>query len=170
MENITYVITGRGARIKHIHHEGRVMCPSPAASPAVNRFERLPVCKRCVAAYDEAVALAAEKQAAEQDANLVEVHFSARVAAFMSRRLSTVRSKLAADLAAPRLERRGFGFTAFTTTTRERAEVLLMELEDLQAEMEVGDHPMGPKAGMNFQLEAVIKAIRHVSTDLREAA
>ena len=47
MSALTFVITGRGARIKHISADGAVLCPSPAAKPATGRFEKLPVCGAC---------------------------------------------------------------------------------------------------------------------------
>src|SRR5688500_19454149 len=106
----SFVITGRGARIKHVNVDGTVLCgKDKATQDASGRFEKLPVCGTCDAALVElkaqavdaaleaaaaeretAAPAAAEVEAAAPAAPLVagreaiEIHLSARVAKFIA--------------------------------------------------------------------------------------
>lgn len=191
----TFVITGRGARIKHIAVDGTVLCPrTNATQEAKNRFEKLPVCEACAEALeglkaqavDAALEAAADERATvelvedvegETDAELadetgedgedeVEIHFSHRVTRFMAKGLAEAHPALARDLNAARLVRNGRGYTAFTVTTRRRAAVLVIALEALLADLLSGAREKGLKGGMNFQPEAVAKGLEHIAADL----
>lgn len=69
----SYVITGRGARIKHVNVDGAVLCgKDKATQDASGRFEKLPVCGTCDAALVElkaqAVDAALQAAAAQREA------------------------------------------------------------------------------------------------------
>lgn len=206
--DIAYVITGRGARIKHINHDGTVLCGRDnATQPAKNRFEKLPVCEACTEALEALEAAETDETPTVEDAihnvlanpgkagiiingveqelvvvdeqviaemaadaeEIVTVHFSARVTRHMAAHLAARHPELASDLADARNVRNGRGYTAFTTTTRPRAEVLVEELRALLKELESGKRDKGKKGGMNFQPEAIEKGLEHINGDLAEA-
>lgn len=148
----TFVITGRGARIRHIDTGQGALCGSPAATEAVNRFAKLPVCATCTTNQEFLAAL-------EAPAPEATVHLSARVARWMAAHLAEASPALAADLAQAKHSRTGRGFTAHVTTTRPRAQELLAALEAVSAELTSGQRTT---AGMGFREEAVAKGIVHV--------
>ena len=163
MQNLTTValITGRGARIKHLAGEdGTALCPSPAAQRATGRFEKLPVCSRCEGLLEEPVV----EEQVEGSGEEAVVHLSARVARFMVGEVGDER--LARELSEPDFVRCGRGFTAYVTTTYDRAQLLLNRLQELLEALESGERPKGAKGGMNFQPEAVAKGIEHITADL----
>lgn len=163
--NEAHVITGRGARVKHIAGEdGIALCPrSSAARVAEGRFQALPVCRACTKLASEQQEAAESEPASAEDAEPISVHLSARVARYLERDLTGEHPTLAAELKDARRVKCGRGFTAHVTTTTARAATLLMIMKDMAARMESGALKT---TGMGFRVEAVEKGIQHVGTGL----
>ena len=159
----TLTVTSREQIVRHVYADIMSEDPELTADSLYGCLNWVS-CVNDVLGHDVEPVEVSDGESATEEA--IQIHFSARVARYLSKALQEELPDIAGDLAAARHKRRGTGYTALVCTNLSRAAQLLELMQKMADDMNNG---VIKPSSTGFRAEAVEKGVQHVSSDMWSA-